>query len=186
MTRPPRFQLRAWHMEKLALQPSHFWGGLGYLFHIAGVGHLAITVQPVPSHSPFTAAPSAMPPSSLPNASDVRLGQGPLLGSPPGPPLPTGRSASTPLISSIRGRRSGPQSGTPLGPWTLRQSVLLQPRTPSSSQGAFFWVREGQALLFHGQLSDSSPRCYLYKSLEEIQNTGYHRKLFYDKWINIT
>ena len=58
--------------------------GLKDIGHIAGRGNLAIFDHPVPSLLPLTASPSAMPPSSLHVAIDVRLGPRPPLGSPSG------------------------------------------------------------------------------------------------------
>ena len=83
--------------------------------HLAGRGHLAIPAHPVPSHLPLTAALSAMSLSLSPTAIDVRLGPEPPLGTPPGPPLPSGFSASATPPSPLVFRRSGPPSITTPG-----------------------------------------------------------------------
>ena len=80
---------------------------MGDLGHIAGRGHLEINAHPVPSHLPWAAALSAMLPSLLISVFAMRLGPGPPLRSPPGLPLPSGRSASTPPYSPLGGRQSG-------------------------------------------------------------------------------
>ena len=84
---------------------------MGDLGHIAGIGNLAIPSHPVPPRLLFTAAPSDIPLYLSPAVSDVCLGKGPLIGSPPGPSLPVGFSASTPPLSPLRVRRSDTPSG---------------------------------------------------------------------------
>ena len=85
----------------------------GDLGHIETRGHLSIHAHPVPYHLPLTAALSAMPLSLSTSASGVRLGQGPPLGSTPGPAMTAGRPASAPQLSTIGGRRSDQPSGNP-------------------------------------------------------------------------
>ena len=109
------------------------WGGLGDVGHIAGRGNLSIPEHPVPYIFLLTAASSAMNLSLLTSTSNVRLGQGTPLRSPPGPPLPVGCSASAPPISPLGGRWSVPPSRTPTGPWALQRCVLWWHRTSSRS-----------------------------------------------------
>ena len=103
-------------MEKVALQLLSNGRGLGAIFHIAGRGHLTIPAHPVLSRVPWTAALSARPSSLLQVAVNVRLGMGPLLCYPPGPPSPLGRSASAPPSFTIGSRPSGLPSVTLPGP----------------------------------------------------------------------
>ena len=81
----------------------------------------------------WKAAPSAILPSLLHVAFNGCLGPGLPLRSPPGTPLPSGRSV--PMSFPPGGRQSGPPSETPLGPWALQWGVLWWHRMPSSSQG---------------------------------------------------
>ena len=88
------------------------WGGLGY---ITGRGHLSIHVNPVLSHLPWNTALSATPPSLFPAPVNMRLGPVPPIGSPPGPYMPVGLSASAPPSSPLGVSCSGPPSVIPPG-----------------------------------------------------------------------
>ena len=74
------------------------WLDLGDLGSIERRGHLVIPAHPVPSCLLPMATPSAIPPSSSPAASSVRLGQEHSSGSSPVLPLTALHSTSAPIL----------------------------------------------------------------------------------------